>query len=200
MKKSIAVIGVLSAVLALAAVVAPLAASTATEAPEFEYIGSKNCKKCHLKEYKSWEATTMATTFDALKPGERAEPKLSSGLDPNVDYTTDENCVRCHVTGYGKPGGFVDIETTPDLAGVGCETCHGPGGSYTADELMSLKNKEYKRADAVAAGMVETVDAAQCDGCHSSESPFVREGYVFDFEANRDGGMHEKYPLKYNHD
>ncbi|MCP4202263.1 MAG: hypothetical protein GY769_10035 [bacterium] len=170
------------------------------QAEEFEYIGSKGCKKCHLKQYKSWEATTMATTFNALKPGERGEAKLTAGLDPNNDYTKDEACIKCHVTGYGEPGGFVDIETTPDLANVGCETCHGPGGSYTADELMSLKNKEYKRADVVAAGMVEKVGAEQCNGCHNSESPFVAEGYVFDYEGNKDGGTHEHYPLKYNHD
>jgi mono/diheme cytochrome c family protein len=170
------------------------------EATEFEYIGSKNCKKCHLKQYKSWEATKMATAFEVLKPGERSEQKAAAGLDPAADYSIYEICVKCHVTGYGKPGGFVDIETTPELANVGCETCHGPGGSYTTDKLMSLKNKEYKRADLVAAGMVESVGDGQCTGCHNSESPFVEEGYVFDFEANKDTGTHEHFPLKYNHD
>jgi len=200
-KKQVSMISLFPALLVLGAIVTvPLAAPTAAEAEDFAYIGSKNCKKCHLKEFKSWEATKMATTFDALKPGERTEAKLGAGLDPNNDYSTDAKCVKCHVTGYGQPGGFVDIETTPDLANVGCESCHGPGGTYVADELMSLKNKEYKRADVVAAGMVEKVGADQCTGCHNSESPFVADGYVFDFEANKETGTHEKYPLKYNHD
>ncbi|MCP4201621.1 MAG: hypothetical protein GY769_06760 [bacterium] len=200
MKKRTALIRALPVFLLLGLMHASLAAPMAADEAEFEYIGSKGCKKCHLKEYKSWEATTMATALDALKPGERVKAKRSTGLDPNFDYTQVEGCVKCHVTGYGKPGGFVDIETTPELAGVGCETCHGPGGTYVADELMSLKNKEYKFADVVAAGMVESVGGAQCDGCHNSESPFVAEGYVFDYEANQDKGMHEKHPLKYNHD
>lgn len=176
-----------------------LAGSAAAE-EEFSYVGTKNCKKCHLKEWKSWSQTGMAQTYDKLKPGTAAEAKVAAGLDPQTDYTTDENCVRCHVTGYGKPGGFVDIETTPDLAGVGCEMCHGPGGTYTQDDKMSLKNKEYKRSEIVAAGMVEKVSADQCVGCHNPESPFVVEGYVFDFEEQKTQGTHESYPLKYNHD
>ena len=107
--------------------------------------------------------------------------------------------IYCHVTGYGKKGGFVDIETTPELAGVGCESCHGAGGTYVQDQYMSLKNKEYKKADIVAVGLVDKVSKAQCTGCHNSESPFVKEGFVFDFDANKDKGTHEHFPLKYAH-
>jgi hypothetical protein len=170
---------------------------------EFAYVGSKKCKKCHLKQFKSWEATTMATTFDALKPGERAEAKTGAGLDPAADYTTDATCVGCHVTGMGKPGGFVDIETTPDLANVGCETCHGAGGTYIQDGYMTLDNKEYMKADIVAVGLVDVVTEAQCVACHNSESPFVGDDYVFDYEAMTTGdaaaATHEHFPLKYEH-
>ncbi len=166
---------------------------------DHEYVGSKKCKMCHLKEYKSWEATTMAQSFDNLRPGERADAKRAAGLDPDKDYTQDAECVACHVTGYGQPGGFVDIDTTPDLAGVGCEACHGPGGTYIKPGYMTLKNKEYKKAELVAVGMVDTVSAAQCTGCHNADSPFVGPDFVFDFEVNRDQGTHEKFPLKYQH-
>ena len=173
--------------------------AAASEPQEFAFVGVKNCKKCHLKEWKSWATTQMAQAYESLKPGVAVEAKISAGLDPEADYTQDENCIACHVTGYGRPGGFVDFETTPDLAGVGCESCHGPGGTYTQDEYMSLKNKEYNKAEVVAAGLVPEVGAAQCAGCHNSESPFVVEGYVFDFESVKDKGTHEKFPLKYAH-
>jgi len=166
---------------------------------EFSFVGSKKCKACHIKEYKSWSMTGMAQAFEKLKAGVAAEAKHSAGLDPDKDYTKDAACVRCHVTGYGKPGGFVDIETTPDLAGVGCESCHGPGGTYTKPEHMSLKNKSYKRSSLVAVGLVENVSAAQCVGCHNSESPYVAEGYVFDFEASKKKGLHENFPLMHEH-
>jgi hypothetical protein len=168
-------------------------------AADHEFVGSKKCKTCHLKEYKSWEQTTMAQTFEVLKPGERADAKKAAGLDPEADYTKDAECLRCHVTGYGQAGGFVDEATTPTLAGVGCEVCHGAGSTYIQDEYMSLKNKEYKLSEVVAAGMVEKVSEAQCLSCHNSDSPFAGDDYVFDFEANKDTGTHEKYPLKYTH-
>ena len=166
---------------------------------EHEFVGSKKCKMCHMKEWKSWAETKMAKSFETLKPGQNAEAKAAAGLDPDQDYTKDEACVRCHTTGYGKPGGFVDLETTPDLAGVGCEMCHGAGGTYIQSQYMSLKNKEYKKEELVAVGMVSEVTEELCLGCHNTESPFVGDDYVFDFETNKDKGTHEQFPLKYSH-
>jgi hypothetical protein len=168
-------------------------------AGEHSFVGSKKCKLCHLKQYKSWEQTPMAGTFDTLKAGERAEQKQAAGLDPAKDYTADAACVRCHVTGYGQPGGFTSLAETPDLVGVGCETCHGPGSTYLKPEHMSLKNKEYKKADLIAVGMVGEITEAQCTGCHNDESPFVGEDFVFDFEARKGEGIHEHHELKYPH-
>ena len=186
-----------TALLVVVSVASLLCLSTAAD--EHAYVGAKKCKICHLKEWKSWSTTKMALSFDVLKPGERAEAKQAAGLDPATDYTTDVTCLPCHTTGYGKEGGFVDIETTPTLAGVGCEMCHGAGKDYIAPGTMTLKNKEYKKADLLPLGLVEQVSEAQCTNCHNPESPFVADDFVFDFEANKDLGMHEKIPLKYEH-
>jgi hypothetical protein len=173
--------------------------AAAIGAGDHEYVGSKKCRMCHLKEFKSWEESKMAASFDHLKPGENAAEKEAAGLDPQKDYTADAECLPCHTTGYGKAGGFVDIASTPDLAGVGCEACHGPGGTYLQDGYMTLKNKEYSKSELVAVGLVDTVQASQCTGCHNSDSPFVGDDFVFDFEANKEVGTHEKYALKYPH-
>jgi len=180
-----------------AAAVALLFGAVATEAQEFEYIGSKKCKKCHLKQYKSWEKSEMAVTFESLKPDVDAEAKTTAGLDPAADYTAEANCLTCHVTGYGKPGGFVDIETTPTLAGVGCESCHGAGGGYTQDGYMTLDNKEYAKAEIVAQGMVDQVGADQCTSCHNANegNPFPEP----DFQFSADEGTHDHHALKYEH-
>ncbi|MBI2836982.1 MAG: cytochrome c family protein [Acidobacteria bacterium] len=168
-------------------------------AGDHAYIGAKKCKMCHLKEYNSWAATKMANAFGQLKQGAATEAKQKAGLDPNKDYTTDAKCLGCHTTGYGKPGGFVDFATTPDLAGVGCEMCHGAGGTYTQKQYMSLENKEFKKADLVAVGLTSQITKSTCEGCHNTNSPFVGKDYVFDFEARKTQGTHEKIALKYQH-
>jgi hypothetical protein len=180
---------------------APLAVAVVSLAAgdEHAYIGSQKCKACHFKEYKSWAETPMAKAMETLKPGVAAEAKTKFGLDPAKDYTQDKTCLPCHVTGYGKPGGFVDMATTPALAGVGCEMCHGPGGTYTQKEYMSFQNKEYKKADLVAVGLVGEVGAAQCTVCHNEKNPAAPKGVKFDFAAMKDKGMHEQFPLKYQH-
>lgn len=186
------------AVLAPAALI--LALAPAPQAAEHAYVGTKQCKKCHIKEWKSWSDTKMAHAFDSLKPGEAAEAKKAAGLDPAKDFTKDATCLRCHATGHGAEGGFVDFETTPDMAGVGCESCHGPGGTYTKSEYMSFKNKEYKKADLVAVGLVGEVGKAQCITCHNKDNPTAGADYVFDYEAMKDKGLHETFPLKYHHE
>ncbi|MEE9562778.1 MAG: cytochrome c family protein [Thermoanaerobaculia bacterium] len=166
-------------------------------AADHSYVGTKDCKKCHIKQWKSWSETKMANALDTLKPGVVADRKTELGFDPAKDYTVDENCVKCHVTGFGAEGGFVSETETPELVGVGCEMCHGPGGTYTQDGYMTLKNKEYRKADLVAVGLVDTVSEAQCMVCHNEDVPI--EGYTFDFETKKAEGTHESYELKYAH-
>lgn len=171
----------------------------ARSAEVHSFVGINKCKMCHINEWKSWSQTKMANAFELLKPGVNADAKKKAGLDPAKDYTKDATCLPCHVTGYGQPGGFVDAASTPTLAGVGCEVCHGAGGSYVVDALMSLKNKEYKKADVVAAGLVATVSEPQCLGCHNNKSPFVGKDYKFDFATRKEQGTHQKFPLKFQH-
>ncbi len=178
--------------------IAILVFANAVNAQDHAYVGTKNCRKCHIKEYKSWSETKMAQAFETLKPGVASERKTELGLDPGKDYTTDQECVRCHVTGYGMTGGFTSIEETPDLAGVGCEMCHGPGGTYTQDGYMTLQNKEYKKADLMEVGLVNPPTEQQCLVCHNEENPIP--DYTFDFEAKKGEGTHEVYPLRYSHE
>lgn len=182
----------------LSVLIAALIVSASVVNAEHAFIGTKNCKKCHIKQWKSWSETPMANAFETLKPGVKAERKAELGLDAEKDYSTDAECVRCHVTGYGKEGGFTSIEETPDLAGVGCEMCHGAGAGYTQDGYMTLKNKEYKRADLIAQGLTHPVGEAVCTQCHNEENPMP--DYTFDYEAMKAEGLHESIPLKYDHD
>ncbi|TVM16413.1 cytochrome C [Oceanidesulfovibrio indonesiensis] len=122
------------------------APSVGAETPSnAEYVGSAACADCHAEEYERFmEFSKKAHSWHSVEI-------MSSNL-------TDEElrtCFECHTTGYGKPGGFVSWEKTPDLAHVGCETCHGPGSVHT----------EYGDPEDIT--LKPTME--QCISCHSEE-------------------------------
>ncbi len=82
------------------------------------YIGVDGCTQCHPEQHDPWSTTIHATAFDTL---------VASGDDGN------EVCFPCHTVGYGQPSGFVNMATTPHLADVQCESCHGPGSNHALD-------------------------------------------------------------------
>lgn len=170
---------------------------------EFEYIGSRKCRSCHLQEYRSWQGTQHADVFDLLEAGARAEQKQAAGLDPNNDYTTDTECLECHTVGFGEPSGFVDLRKTKDWAGVGCESCHGPGESYARDSIMGLKNRNHSFESVIAEGLIYPVPAETCEKCHNERSPFnvsVDPKYAFEYtRENIEAASHRHPPFKYKH-
>ncbi len=118
-----------------------------------KYIGAKKCKMCHMKEYKVWEGLKMAKAHETLKAENNTRTKK--------DETQNPECIKCHVTGFGK-GGYEIGKADPDLLGVQCEACHGPGSDYQKMEVMKDKEK------AIAAGLIIPTEAA-CKECHTPE-------------------------------
>ncbi len=123
-----------------------------------EYVSYKKCKTCHKDIYESWKETTHFTGFQGVLD--------STGLE-------DTTCFSCHTTGYGEAGGFVDTTETPDLVGVQCENCHGPGSLYKKFSVM----KDHEKA--VAAGLYEQTEEV-CTKCHTEE-----QSPDFDYETAR---------------
>jgi hypothetical protein len=79
------------------------------------FVGAESCMPCHQQEYEIWEKTGHAHAMATL---ERKKQQF------------DNECVGCHVVGFQKPGGFQSLVTTPQLANVQCESCHGPGREH----------------------------------------------------------------------
>jgi peroxiredoxin len=100
-----------------------------------EYVGSNACQSCHQAEFKTWAASPHGHAIASLeKQGEAANTE----------------CLVCHTTGFGKPGGFPSdavVANQPDLARVGCESCHGPGSEHVGESaerigtILSLGDK-----------------------------------------------------------
>jgi hypothetical protein len=82
---------------------------------ESPFVGAQTCVACHAQSHQTWEGTDHARAYDDLE-------EVGKAFDPH--------CVGCHVVGYKKPGGFLSINLTSQLAGVQCENCHGAGREH----------------------------------------------------------------------
>ena len=155
------------------------------------FVGDKVCQKCHFQEHKSWKKTTMAKAMKSLAPTTEADNKAlfdkkkAANLDPAKDYSADEKCVKCHVTGWGTETGYPkDPKANEEagkraamLGGVGCESCHGAGSLYVKNKTEALeKDKEAKFTfDGLSKLGLVKPDEKVCQQCHNSESPFKEE-------------------------
>ncbi len=99
------------------------------------YVGDSSCLvECHKKEVNSFKESIYNKAFANIKDTELYLSHKEKG--------TEKDCFKCHTTGYGKKGGFIDEETTPDHAKVGCEACHGPGFEHIAANANNTAKKK----------------------------------------------------------
>jgi hypothetical protein len=108
------------------------------------YVGAASCAPCHAGAHEIWRKSRHTRATEDLA----------------VDHQTlNPECLKCHATGVGKPGGYPRSDA--DLGGVQCEACHGPGAGHPPRKLA-----------------VPPVDAS-CAPCHGKrDSPlFAADAY-----------------------
>jgi peroxiredoxin len=91
--------------------------------PRGRYLGDGVCSACHEREFQDWLLTPHSIAWDSLAKG---------------DKWKDPECVKCHVTGMGDPGGFVAPESTLHMVNVQCEVCHGMGGGHPEGKTLDV--------------------------------------------------------------
>jgi len=207
-------------VLTLTVAISLLLAGHSSAARKEWYEGYKKCGGCHKSQKDSWLETKHAKAFEVLKPNVKVEDKKKAKLDPKKDYTADEKCVGCHVTGYKEARGY--SERMPETkasyyVGVGCEECHGPGSLYRKEHRKA--GRKFKATEdpsprkvLVRAGQNFDYEEA-CNRCHLNYkgspwkkakepyTPFTPEvdpEYEFDFDkaVKDDKAMHEHFKLR----
>ncbi|KAB0668846.1 cytochrome C554 [Oryzomonas sagensis] len=104
-----------------------------------EYAGAETCAGCHEDLVKGWKTTRHAKAFVTLQ--KKHQETLS-------------HCLKCHVTGFEKEGGFMDGELTPQFTGVQCEVCHGAAAAHAA-------NPDNKK------GLIVSPGESTCRECHT---------------------------------
>ena len=82
---------------------------------KYRYIGPRSCRVCHRDFYNGRKKDLHFHTFKKIV---------------DAGYAKEPKCLGCHATGYGVPTGFKDEKKTPQLAGIECEGCHGPGNVH----------------------------------------------------------------------
>jgi thiol-disulfide isomerase/thioredoxin len=115
--------------------------------PAGETVGAGVCQECHGDQHKWWRKDAHARAMGSLK-GEEA---------------TDPGCVRCHatptaLTDAGMPAGE-GVAAFRTSEGVGCESCHGPGGAHAA---APSKGNIVGLGDSCPECVIEAV----CTSCH----------------------------------
>jgi hypothetical protein len=101
------------------------------------------CAFCHPTVHAEWQTTRHAGALETLEA-------IGQGTNPA--------CLPCHVVGFGEAGGFVDRATTNALAGVQCESCHGPGGPHVSN-IMDVALRPPSS--------ILMLDADICGRCHT---------------------------------
>ncbi|MBF0154991.1 MAG: hypothetical protein HQL64_14725 [Magnetococcales bacterium] len=105
------------------------------------FVGADKCQSCHERQYQSWQASAHARALPTLE-------RVSKDFDPD--------CLICHTVGLTLPGGFIDKGVTPHLAGVQCESCHGPGREHVTEGGSRKMSPLPEPTEAL------------CRGCHNA--------------------------------
>lgn len=135
------------------------------------HVGSEACRGCHAAEHATWSQSPHARAVASLQEAGKA---------------AETACLACHVTAFGRPGGFPSggrVGEHADLARVGCESCHGPGGDHVPEDAP-------KRGTIVSLGdkCDSCVILQICGSCHDEAND---PGFEFDvlrkIEAQRHG-------------
>ena len=129
------------------------------------YVGSKRCQECHDKEYQVWDGSKHAEAFETLVNNKK----------PPGNRQFDGECVVCHTVGFGYVSGYRDEKKTPNLKGVGCENCHGPGSLHAdkpKNKELQLAMSPWKRnpTDDIADKSIQKVIFQACFHCHDTDN------------------------------
>ena len=140
---------------------------------ESVYTGVMVCAQCHRGpgmgyQFSLWRLGAHARAYAALATPAAGEIADRQGI--NGDPRTAPACLKCHATGRREDdAGFRPSFTVAD--GVGCESCHGPGGEYVDEAIM-------RDPSAASAAGLRPITSETCRPCHDDA-----HGKQFDIEA-----------------
>jgi hypothetical protein len=145
-------------------------------------VGPDKCAECHKQTIAIWKNTSHFKTFAELPRRKEAnEIAKKIGLKR---IKAGSLCLDCHFTTV------MQAEERKAVAGISCESCHGPAVGYLKvhseysgkkKETESAAERTKRWADSEAAGMIRPHDmyrwARNCYSCHVvPQEKLVNEG------------------------
>ena len=94
------------------------------------YASEQMCLTCHPSKHEIWSKSHHSRAYETLK-------RVNKAFDPE--------CLKCHVTGLDRIGGFISEVDTPELKNVQCEACHGPNLDH-AENLQAKFRTNARQA------------------------------------------------------
>lgn len=112
--------------------------------PEGPTQGAEACLSCHKAEHKSWKQDSHANAMRTLSEADRARVE----------------CVSCHATAAASGPPSKELSGYRTGEGVGCESCHGPGGAHIA---APSKENIVGLGESCPECVIESI----CTSCHT---------------------------------
>ncbi len=140
---------------------------------------------CQQRPPTSARRPAAPATRRSSRPGRSSRTPTSLASLEKKGATQKLDCLSCHTTAMGRPGGFPKDGKPADhadLARVGCESCHGPGGDHVKPDaprvgtIVSLTDK-----------CGSCVILQICGTCHDDEND---PGFEFEVEKKIEAQKH----------
>ena len=89
------------------------------------YASEQICLVCHPSKHEIWNKSRHSHAYETLD---------------QVNKAFDPECLKCHVTGFNRVGGFISEVDTPELKNVQCEVCHGQMLKHSKNPQIGPEN------------------------------------------------------------
>jgi len=168
----VALLAAAAALFAVVLLAAPVTASAHGGEDHSKVIGPGKCAECHKAETEVWKGTTHFKLFTELTRSKEAN-QIAERMGIRR-IKAESLCLDCHFTTVPTKGGGREA-----VAGVSCESCHGPAsgwqpihsgfsGKKEGQETPAEIATRWKKAE--AAGMIRPKNmygwAKNCLDCH----------------------------------
>ncbi len=128
-------------------------------------VGSGNQTRSFLY-HKNGYLFEMPITWYVKKGIWDLSPGYEDGANTRFDRAMGQQCINCHNSGFEFVDNSLNLFPKLGVEGIGCEKCHGPGGSHM-DQMLLAENERGEDPKIVHPGKLPLdLQFDVCRQCH----------------------------------